>query len=341
MKGTVSSIPHCYVDRRTGRICQEQLIGDRHVRLLYSTIRENAPVLFRTLTTPRASRWMSYLSYGLPLGNWISGCRKFVESASIDLSECLEPSSIRTYRELFERKIRYWECRPLPAGSAAVVSPADSRVLLGSFAETSCLFLKEKFFGFRELLGSDKRRWQNALAGGDYAIFRLTPDKYHYNHTPVSGIVKDIYRIDGANHSCNPSALMELATPLSKNERIVTILDTDVKGGSRAGIVAMVEITAMMIGKVVQCYSSKKYDSPRPVEPGMFLDIGCPKSLYRPGSSTDVLIFQKNRVAFDPDLLLNMKLATCPSRFSAGLGRPLVETDVRVRSQIGQVLRRV
>ena len=72
----------------------------------------------------------------------------------------------------------------------------------------------------------------------------------------------------------------------------------------------------------------------------MFLDMGCPKSLYQPGSSTDVLIFQKNRVAFDPDLLLNMKLAACPSRFSAGLGRPLVETDVRVRSQIGQVLRR-
>jgi phosphatidylserine decarboxylase len=100
----------------------------------------------------------------------------------------------------------------------------------------------------------------------------------------------------------------------------------------------MIEITALMIGRVVQCYSTHQYDSPRPVEPGMFLDRGCPKSLYRPGSSTDVLIFQKNRVVFDSDIVSNMNLTTCQSRFSAGLGRSLVETDVTVRSGIARIL---
>ena len=71
----------------------------------------------------------------------------------------------------------------------------------------------------------------------------------------------------------------------------------------------------------------------------MFLDKGMPKSLYRPGSSTDVLIFQKGRVAFAPDLLRNMNAQNTQSRFSQGFGRPLVETDVKVRSLIATAVR--
>jgi phosphatidylserine decarboxylase len=131
---------------------------------------------------------------------------------------------------------------------------------------------------------------------------------------------------------------MEIASPLSKNERIVTIINTDVPGGSRAGVVAMVEITAMLIGQILQCYSIDRYENPQSLHPGVFLERGCPKSLYRPGSSTDVLLFQKGRVRFDPDILSNMNLSTCSSRFSAGLGRSLVETDVLVRSGIASAI---
>ncbi len=172
-----------------------------------------------------------------------------------------------------------------------MVSPADSRLIVGSFNETSALFLKGRFFDFEGLLGREKAVWLAAFAGGDYAIFRLTPDKYHYNHTPVAGVVRDFYQVTGQYHACNPSAVVAEVTPFSKNTRTVTVIDTDVAGGTGAGLVAMIEVTALMIGEVVQCYSSERYEKPRPVTPGMFLERGCPKSLYRPGSSTDVLLF--------------------------------------------------
>ena len=133
------------------------------------------------------------------------------------------------------------------------------------------------------------------LCGGDFAVFRLTPDKYHYNHTPVAGIVADIYEIAGGYHSCNPGAVVEIVTPYSKNKRVVTIIDTDVPDGTGVGLVAMVEVVALMIGEIVQCYSTERYDNPQPVTKGMFLAKGRPKSLYRPGSSTDVLIFQQGQ----------------------------------------------
>src|SRR5262249_43760119 len=274
-------------------------------------------------------------NYDLPLGGAISGNRKFLRENGVNLEECVEPPErLDTLRKVFARRIRYWDYRPLPADRNAIVSPADARVLIGSFDETSALFLKGKFFDFEALLGANKAEWLGAFANGDFAIFRLTPDKYHYNHTPAAGVVRDFYEVCGRCHACNPFAVVTEVTPYSKNIRAVTVIDTDVEGGAQAGLVAMIEVTALMIGEVAQCYSRERYDAPQTIAPGMFVERGCPKSLYRPGSSTDVLLFQRGRVTFDEDLISNMYRHDAQSRFSQGFGRPLVETEVTARSRI-------
>jgi phosphatidylserine decarboxylase len=255
---------------------------------------------------------------------------------NINDEECVDPpEKMDTLRKIFERKIRYWQCRPMPNDPLAIVSPADSRMLFGSFSKTSSIFIKGKFFDFEEMLGINKRTWLAAFQDGDFAIFRLTPEKYHYNHTPVAGRIIDFYPISGSYHACNPNAVVSVVTPYSKNKRVVTIIDTDVEGGSCVGIVAMIEVVALMIGDIVQCYSEKEYENPLSVGTGTFVKKGMPKSLFRPGSSTVVLIFQKNRVRFADDIAANMSYPDAQSIFSQGFGKPLVETDVRVRSYIG------
>ncbi|RNC70398.1 MAG: phosphatidylserine decarboxylase [Desulfuromonadales bacterium] len=322
---------HQYIERESGSVRSEKLFGDRLIRLLYHGARESAPLLFKMATSSWSSGLLGFINFDFPLG----ANRRFLEECGVSLSECLDPpESLDTPRKVFERRIRYEECRPMPDARWAVVSPADARVLVGSFRDTSTLFLKEKFFDFEELLGRDKRQWLGEFTGGDFAVFRLTPDKYHYNHTPVAGTVRDIYEIEGDFHSCNPGAVVAVATPFSKNRRVVTVIDTDVPGGTGVGLVAMIEVVALMIGQIVQCYSDQGYEDPRPVVPGMFLRRGVPKSLYRPGSSTDVLIFQRNRIRFADDIVRNMYDSRAASRFSHGFGRPLVETDVKVRSLV-------
>jgi phosphatidylserine decarboxylase len=326
------NIRHQYVDRESNRAVTEKLFGDRLVNLAYTLTWERAPVLFSALTSARMSDLLAYLTYDQPI---TGSLETFLGNSGIDVDECLDPpSALGTLRKIFERKIRYWECRPMLEGPAAVASPADSRVLVGSFRENAQLFIKEKFFNFEELLGEEKSEWMTAFAEGDFAVFRLTPDKYHYNHTPVAGQVLDLYEIPGAYHSCNPSAIVMACTPYSKNKRVVTVIDTDVPGGTQVGLVAMIEVVALMVGEVVQAYSEERYDDPQPITPGMMVRKGVPKSLYRPGSSTDVLLFQQGRVRFAEDLTRNMYRSDVTSRFSRGFGRPLVETDVRVRSLI-------
>jgi phosphatidylserine decarboxylase len=278
---------------------------------------------------------LASINYDLPFGSGIGGQDAFLRSCGVDLSECVAlPAELNTPRKVFERQIRYWHCRPMPVDPRAVVSPADARCLVGSLGETSELRIKDKFFSFPELIGHDRPEWLQAFDGGEFAVFRLTPDKYHYNHVPVSGAVVDFYEIDGAHHACNPLAVVAEATPYSKNRRMVTIIDSDVKGGTGVGLVAMVEVVALMIGDIVQCYSDDAYRNPMQIRQGMFLSRGQAKSLYRPGSSTDILIFQKGRIAFAEDLVSNRFRADVSSRFSLGFGRPLVETDVKVRSPI-------
>jgi len=324
---------HQYVERSSGRICDETLFGDRVIRTLYDPVREKIPALFNLFTGPASSKTLAYFNYDSLLGAKILGNRKFLEDCQVNWDECLDPpEQLDTARKFFERKIRYWETRPLPDNPLAIVSPADARVIVGSFNAASGLFLKEKFFAFDELFGTDKLIWQYAFVGGDFAVFRLTPDKYHYNHIPVSGLVVDHYQIDGRHHSCNPDAVVRVATPYSKNQRVVTVINTNVPGGSHIGQVAMIEVVALMIGDICQAYSSKAYDNPRPLEVGMWVERGCPKSLYRPGSSTDVLIFQAERIQFAADLLDNQQRQDVSSRFSLGFGQALVETEVQVRS---------
>lgn len=325
---------HQYIDRSSQQIVTENLIGDRSISFLYSTVREHAPAMFRALTSARMSSLLSFYHYDYLDRRKAKNTRLFTK-LNIDWRECVNPPGYYdTPRKIFERQIRYWETRPMSTEPEVLVSPADSRVLVGSFAEVSSLFIKEKLFTPQELFGTDSR-WYSHFTTGDFAVFRLTPDKYHYNHLPVSGRVADIYEVDGHYHSCNPAALISLASLYAKNKRVVTVIDTDVEGGSKVGLVAMIEVVALMIGDIVQAYSREGYEDPQSIKPGMFVKKGTPKSLYRPGSSTDILMFESGRISFCRDLIHNSRRSDVKSRFTNKLGRPLVETDIKVRSTIG------
>ncbi len=324
--------PHEYIDRATGNVVHERLLGNSVIAALYSPALEKAPLLTRLASSRYVSRVLGYLNYDNVLSARATGMLKFLRQSGIPLSEFVgNLSEYDTARKIFERQIRYWNCRSMPANPRAVVCPADARALVGSMAESSGLYLKQKFFSFPELLG-DGSPWQRSFQHGDYAVFRLTPEKYHYTHSPVSGRVLDIYSVAGRYHPCNPNAAVQLLTPVSKNRRVVTVLDTDCPNGSGVGRVAMIEVVALMVGQIEQRYSEYRYESPRSSQKGMFLQAGAPKALFRPGSSTVVLLFQSNRIRFAPDLVENQHRRGVQSRFSLTLGEPLAETDVALRS---------
>jgi phosphatidylserine decarboxylase len=331
----MSRVEHRYIERASGNVVSEQLIADAVIGALYSPALENAPWVTRLASSRYLSSALGYLNYDNLLSSRATGMLRFLRESGIQFSEFVgNLSDYDTPRKIFERQIRYWSCRPMAPHPRTVVCPADARALVGSMEETSGLFLKQKFFSFPELLG-ESSPWRHSFAGGDYAIFRLTPEKYHYTHSPVSGHVLDIYSVEGRYYSCNPNAAVHLLTPFSKNRRVVTILGTDCAGGTAVGRVAMIEVVALMVGRIEPRYSDCRYENPRTVEKGLFLRTGSPKALFRPGSSTVVLLFQPHRIRFADDLVANQHRGGVQSRFAV-MGKPLIETDVAVRSLLAK-----
>lgn len=332
---TTGQLPHQYVDRASGAVRDERLYQDRLVRFLYGPVREHLPSMLEAVTSRRSTQLLGYLNYDT---RWGSGAaRRFLAGQGVDIGECLDdPAGFGTPRAAFERRIRFWETRPMPDDPRVVVSPCDARALTGSLAGGDALPIKDKLFEIDELLA--RRRWLRVFNGGDFAILRLTPEKYHYNHSPVTGRVVDHYVIEGRFHSCNPAAALALAAPYSKNRRVVTVIDSDVPGGTGVGRVAMIEVVALMIGDIEQRVSARRYDDPWPLATGMMLDRGAVKSLFRPGSSTTVLLFERARVRFAGDLVRNQRRTDVLSRYSGQLGVPAAETDIRVRSALAYPL---
>ncbi len=331
---------HQYIVRETGDVAEEVFYHDRLVNYIYSIMREESSLVYRLVSSQWMSSLMAWINYDFPAGKWLTGGSGFLKNSGIDTSEFYDPpESLDTARKFFERKIRYSECRPMPCGVDIIVSPADSRVIIGSFESESLIFLKEKFFSLEDLLGHGSG-WPEVFRNGAFAVFRLTPDKYHYSHSPVSGDVIDFFEIDGAYNSCNPGTVIAVNEAYSRNRRVVTVIDTDVTGGTGCGKVAMVEVAALMIGDIVQSYSGKEYDNPVAIKNGMFLEKGQPKSLFRPGSSVDILIFEKGRIEFDRDLVENSTRSGIATRFMQMFTRPVVETDIKVRSSIGKAIKR-
>ena len=330
---------HQYVLRHSGEAVDEQLLADRVIRFLYNRSREEPGALLSMLASARVTDWLAHWEFDRTLRHPEVTLRRAVERLGIDQSEFVDPiESMSTLRDLFERRIRYWSLRPLPECLRSIVSPADGKVLPFASEGEAALPIKARFISLPGVLGEANpwQRWPDLPLAG--VIVRLTPDVYHYTHAPVAGVVKRYTVIEGAFHSCNPQALTTFTRSYEVNRRAVTVYDTDVPGGTGVGLVAQVDVAAMMIGRLQPAFSEHGYEAPAALQPGQFVPRGAPVSLFRPGSSTSIVIWQAARARHAPELLANAGRGDLRSRFSDWLGQPWVETALRVREAIARAV---
>jgi phosphatidylserine decarboxylase len=334
-------LAHQYIQRHRNTATNEALIADQVIDFLYSTRRDEPGFLLRALASGVVTDALAHWQFDRRFGRNSTTIAHCAHRLMICESELLTRyNEMRTLRDLFERKIRYWDVRPLPQASDVIVSPADGKLLPFRAFESDSLPIKSRFIRVTELL-AHLNPWQsharsiNPISG---AIVRLTPDVYHYTHAPVAGIVRQHAVIEGAFHSCNPTALVRFEGSYALNRRAVTVYDTDVPGGTGVGVVVQIDVAAMMIGQIESRFSTTRYDTPRALAPGDFVPRGAPVSLFRPGSSTSIVLWDGRRAAIGDDLICNSQRTDLSSRFSDWLGRPWVETQVAVRQSISEAV---
>jgi phosphatidylserine decarboxylase len=339
-------LAHQYVERYRNTVSNEVLLADQVISFLYHRSREEPHFLLSSLASGRLTNALAFWQFDRPLRNPKRTIEYAAHRLMIRESEAVRDfGGMRTLRELFERQIRYWAVRPLPESPTTIVSPADGKLLPFDAFATDMLPVKSKFIRVDELLGginpwsSHSRFDESSMTRVAGAIVRLTPDVYHYTHSPVAGCVVRHEVIEGKFHSCNPTALVRFPGSYAVNRRTLTVYDTDVENGSGVGRVAQVDVAAMMIGQMQSCFSTDCYENPRQMVVGDFVPRGVPVSLFRPGSSTSIVLWDGSRTAVSRELIANSKRSDLRSRFSDWLGQPWVETQVAVRQAISEELK--
>ncbi|WP_067931670.1 archaetidylserine decarboxylase [Alicyclobacillus kakegawensis] len=138
--------------------------------------------------------------------------------------------------------------RPLAAGG--LISPVDGTVsALGRILEGTLLQAKGYLYTVSALLGSDKDA--EAFEGGHYITLYLSPRDYHRIHMPISGKVVFWRYIPGRLYPVNALGVAAVPGLFSKNERLVSWLETGY------GRLAMVKVGATVVGSIRTPYGPR------------------------------------------------------------------------------------
>ncbi|CEP17413.1 hypothetical protein [Parasitella parasitica] len=292
-------------DRLTGQLIDERMsvyvrLG---MRLVYKGMRSG----IQSKTAKRILANMS-VKQGRRFDNPLSKreINSFIKFHQLDMSQVLEPvENFRTFNEFFYRKLKPGS-RPCesPDNKRVAVSPADCRMMaFPTIDSATSIWIKGVEFSIAKLL--DDAEEAKAYEGGALAIFRLAPQDYHRYHSPVDGVIRKIHSVQGQYYTVNPMAIRTTLDVYGDNKRDIVHMETEAFGK-----VAIVCIGAMMVGSIILTAGVGDYLA-RTDELGYFAF----------GGSTLVVLFERNAMRFDEDLLENASNS--------------LETLVRVGNHIG------
>lgn len=276
-----------YYNREKKKIEIEKVYGDKAVKWLYNSS-------LGKLISPIAASSMVSKFYGALQSSKLSQrkIKPFIENFHIDMED-YEPQEgysfedgpgYRDFNHFFIRRFKYGK-RSFPREPTYLGAPSEARYFAyEKIDEDEKIPVKGSFLTPKALI--DNEKWNETFKDGPLLLARLCPVDYHRFHFPDKGRVIDEFTNHGELHSVNPIALKKRPDIFCRNERVVTIIETECFGK-----MAYIEIGATMVGKIVQNYE------------GPYFKRGQEKGYFLFGGSTVVLIGEKGKWVPDSDLI--------------------------------------
>src|SRR3989338_4821310 len=134
-----------------------------------------------------------------------------------------------------------------------LVSPADGQLVqLGNIEESTLIQIKGSTYTLNELLKNDALAHQ--FINGSYCNIHLRPFDYHRFHMPISASISGYGYIKGKLFPVNVRARKYIAKLYTKNERLITILETPY------GKILFIAIGALGVGAIKVKYTERYND---------------------------------------------------------------------------------
>lgn len=238
----------------------------------------------------------------------------------VEMTEALEenPHAYASFNDFFTRALKA-DARPIDTTPGTIVSPVDGAVSqAGRIGFGRIIQAKGRGYSLTSLLGGDATRAEPFI-NGQFATLYLSPRDYHRVHMPVSGTLREAIYIPGDLYSVNQTTAEGVDNLFARNERLVTLFDTEY------GPMAMVLVGAMIVAGIETVWSGQVAPSPRRpqtlysrAEPARIrLEKGEEMGRFHLGS-TVILLFAADQAQWMEDLIPGAPVT---------LGRPLARAE--------------
>ena len=164
--------------------------------------------------------------------------------AGIDASEARSPdkADYPCFNAWFTRELKPG-ARVFDSGPGALLCPSDGRISeLGTLTGDRILQAKGKHYTLQDLLADDPVCAQ--LVDGWFATVYLSPRDYHRVHMPLGGTLQRMIHVPGKLFSVAPYTVRQVPGLFARNERVVSIFETD------TGPMAVVLVGAMLVSSM-------------------------------------------------------------------------------------------
>ena len=269
---------HC--KDREGRIIHKDNGQDNFLKGLYGTVLGRK--FLKILINPTISKLG-----GAVLSTKLSSLlvKPFIKANNIDMSDYTE-RAYASFNDFFTRDLKPGK-RFINRDKEVLISPSDGRVSVYEIDDNMTFNIKDSYYTIESLTHSKKAA--NYYKGGTCVIIRLCVDNYHRYCYIDNGYKTTNKFIPGVLHTVNPVAC-EYYDIYKENSRECSLLHTE-----NFGKVMQIEVGALMVGKIVN------YDQVACIH------RGDEKGKFEFGGSTIVLLFKKDAVEIDDDLIENTK----------------------------------
>jgi phosphatidylserine decarboxylase len=169
----------------------------------------------------------------------------FINAYNINMSEAKfkNAQDFATFNDFFTRELEEG-ARTIDPNASTLCYPVDGAISQqGDIIEGKLIQAKGFNYSLTSLLGGDSRT-AAPFQKGQFSCIYLAPKDYHRIHVPMAATLREMIYVPGELFSVNPLTANNVPDLFARNERVVTVFDTE------HGSFAMVLVGATIVASI-------------------------------------------------------------------------------------------
>ncbi len=169
----------------------------------------------------------------------------FIKAYNINMTEAKlkKAKDFKTFNDFFTRELADGS-RPIDHDKHTLCYPVDGAISQqGDIVDGQLIQAKGFNYSLSSLLGGDEKT-AAPFQGGKFSCIYLSPQDYHRIHMPMAATLREMIYVPGELFSVNPLTANNVPDLFARNERVVTIFDTEF------GELAMVLVGATIVASI-------------------------------------------------------------------------------------------